>query len=140
VGVGPGVEIEAALHAEASAVWTADGGDRSRELDGLARERLEVQLVVVGEADDLRFGGRVEPEPGLQVDEGQDLLVDPGIDRDPQGCQAPRAGVREGGPDAAGHDQTTIRPGNPSDDVQRRGLHEILAEVERGDINHDISL
>ena len=69
-------QLLAALGAEAGTIGPAQRRDRLGELDRLADERLELDLVVARQPGDLRLVGLVERGPAGEVDAGQRLLVD----------------------------------------------------------------
>ena len=92
-----GLERLAAVDAQPRAVRPAQRGDRLGQDDRVATGRLEVQLVVVGQAQ--RVGLVVEGRPACrcEVDRRQVLLVGLEVERDLDGLEAAGALARERG-------------------------------------------
>ena len=106
------VEPLAADDAQAGAVRPAQRRDRLGQRDRLADGRLEVELVVVGQAGDvgLVVGGQ-GPARG-QVDGRQELLLETQAERDDDVAQAAAALDGEGGLDVRADEDAAVRPGN----------------------------
>ena len=117
VVVGPGAEVRAAFRAEAGAVGTADRRDRRRELDRLAGERLELQLVVVGQAEHLRLGGPCRAgRPVARSMLGSTSSSIAHADRDAgRAAGSARSVARGSWPGRPRHHDAAVRPG----DVER---------------------
>ena len=79
--VRPLVEALPADDAQARAIRTAERGDRLGQEDRLADRRLEIELVMIGQAGDVGFVVGRQRSTGRQVEGGQVFLLDPDVDR-----------------------------------------------------------
>ena len=124
------VEPLAADDAQARAIRAAQRGDRLGQVDGLADRRLEVELVVVGQAGDVRFVVGRQRSPGRQVERGQVFLLDPDVDRVGDVAQAAAALEGEGRRQAGGREDAPVGAQEPDAAGDRCGEREVVAEVD----------
>src|SRR5690242_20204586 len=106
--VGPLVERQAAYDAQARTVRPVEWRDRFGELDRLADRPLEIELVVIGQPNDVvRLVRRIRRQrrAGLEIDRRQRLLLELGGDRDLDVPQTAGAFHREGGRDVSVDEQ-----------------------------------
>src|SRR6185503_928966 len=127
------VERVAADDAEAGAVGAVDRRDRLGEEDRVANGRLEVQLVVVREADDILVVavGQLDRRTRVEVDRGQDLLLDLDLDRLLHVAEAADALQGQLRREIGGDDQAPVCPSEVDAAVDGCREAEIVAEVDR---------
>lgn len=102
-------ELQAAHDAQARTVLPAEGRDGRRERYGVGHDRLELELVVIGQAKDIRFRVGVDRLAGRDVDRWQRLLVDPELERAIDRSKAAAALLGERRAQVAFDEQTAIR-------------------------------
>ena len=113
------VEPPAADDAQARAVRAAQRRDRLGQLDRLADRRLEVELVVVGQARDVGLVVDRQRPAGRQVERRQVLLLEPDLDRELDVAQAAAALERERRPQVGVGQDAAVGPQEPDPAVDR---------------------
>ena len=104
------VEPQAADDAQARAIRPAERRDRLGQLDRLADGRLEVELVVVGQAGDVGLVVDRQWPAGRQVERRQVFLLEPDLDGELDVAQAAAALEREGGPQVGVGEDPAVGP------------------------------
>jgi hypothetical protein len=129
--VGAPGQLLTANDAQAWAVVPAERRDRLCQNDGIADLVLQIELMVVRQAQGIRSVGRLERQAAGQVDAGQSFLVEIDLDRPLDLAQAPGAGLGDCGREPATDEQTPVRPAQPQLALEIAALDQIGPEVQR---------
>ena len=135
-----GVIVDAVLEpltadqAQPRAIRAAERGNGFGQLDRLANRCLDVELVVVGQAEELivAFFARYDGMTGVEVDRRQCLLLDRDMYRDLDVADAPTAFGSQAGIELGDDEEAAVRPGEPDMTLDRVGQAEVVAEIDRG--------
>ena len=124
------VEPLAAGDTESRAIGPAQRRDRLRELDGLAQERLQLQLVMIRQANHVGLDGEVDGVARGKVEAREGLL----LHRQPEGRdgrpEAPRAGSIDGGREARPNEHAAVRAADAHVTVDRLGEAESVVQSD----------
>ena len=126
------VEPAPADDAQPGAVGPAERRDRLGEQDRLADRRLELELVMVGQARDVRFVvGRQRPSAD-EIERRQVFLLEPDVDRMVDVAQTAAAFELERRPQVRVREDPAVGPEEPDPAGDRLGKPKVLTKIDRG--------
>ena len=119
--------------AQPRAIRPAERGDRFGQLDRLPYRRLDVELVMVGQAEELivAFFAGHDDVTGVEIDRRQCLFFDRDVYRDLDVADAATAFGSQAGIELGDDEEAAVRPRKPDMTLDRVGQTEVVAEIDR---------
>ena len=134
-----GLELFAAVQAKARTICPADGCDRLGEADRLADEPFQLQLVMVAETGRVGLCGRVHWLPARKINAGQDLVIEPELQRHLDRAKAAAAFRLESGAEIGPHQDPPVCPDEAQPSLDRIGQTPVAVE-RHGDAGQRVVL